>query len=130
MDRDYTQMRNRVHNINPSTHAGFPCLTSSAATKTSGMMIPAALRAEVAYFRVAEVHMAHFGSGNVLPDPSCRGWERKHPPSADLANKMTPYVFDNGASAWKFDDAPAVSSTLNDCQLENFGLALCANLAI
>jgi len=56
-----------------NNHAGLPSLTSSEVTKTSGMSIPATPRAEVAYFRSAEVHTAHFGLGNVLPDSSCGG---------------------------------------------------------
>jgi hypothetical protein len=59
--------------ITEKTYAGFPFFTSSAAMNTSGIFISAAPRAEVAYFRVAEVHIAHFGLGNLLPDDSYEG---------------------------------------------------------
>lgn len=121
IQRSETHIRNANSNIE-STHAGFPCLTSSAATKTSETLIPAAPRAEVAYFRVAEVHMAHFGLGNVPPDASCEGAKLLR--SANRMNDKTAYILDDGTDARKFDDAPATSSTLKDCRFKFFDLTL------
>ncbi len=47
------------------TYAGFPFSTSSATTKTSGIVTPAMPRAAVAYFLVAEVQMAQLGLGSL-----------------------------------------------------------------
>ena len=122
-----------VTSSNPTiqnTHAGFPRSTSSATTKTSGMIIPAASRADVAYFRVEEVHTAHFGFGNVQPGVNYGGWKRKHLHPAGLASDNTEYFSDDGIDPWNFDDASAASSALEDCHLESFGLALRANSAV
>lgn len=55
------------------TYAGLPLLTSSAVTKTSGGAIPAALKAELAYVRVAEVQMPQTALGSLAPG---RSYER------------------------------------------------------
>ena len=40
------------------------------------------------------------------------------------------YFLDDGVDSWKFDDASAASSAVEDCHLESLGRALCANSAI
>jgi len=88
--------------------------------------MPAAPRAEVAYFRVAEVHTAHLGSGKTLLGANCEGVKRKHLHSADLANDGTAYILHDGTDTRKFDDPPTAGSTLEDFQFKYFGLPLCA----
>ena len=52
------------------THAGLPWVTSSAATKISGGVTPAARSACVAYALVAEVQRAHTAFGRLEPGSS------------------------------------------------------------
>ena len=89
--------------------------------------MPAASRAEVAYFRAAEVQMAHFGLGKVLLGASCGELKRERLYSAYLANGKTEYILDDGGDPRKFGKPTAVNSTLDDCQLEFCSFALCAN---
>lgn len=49
-------------------YAGFPFVTSSETTKTSGTSMPAELNAALAYSRVADVQMPHTGVGNLAPE--------------------------------------------------------------
>lgn len=81
-------------------------------------------RAEVAYFRVAEVHTAHFGLGNVLPDDSYEGWKRKCLSTKGRKDDETTYIFHDGVDARKFDDSPAINGTLNNQQFKIFCLTL------
>ena len=53
-----------------STHAGFPCLTSSERMKTSGAGTPATTTAADEYLRVADVQIAHTGLGRCRPGAS------------------------------------------------------------
>jgi len=46
-----------------STYNGFPCFTSSEATRTSGTVILAAFKAAAAYLCVADVQIAQEGFG-------------------------------------------------------------------
>lgn len=120
-------MGNRVRDVDPiieSTYAGFPFFTSSATTNTSGMLMPAALRAEVAYFRVAEVHIAHFGLGNEWLDASCERRECKHLPSKEKAKNTTTHIFHDGVNAREFDYSTMASSAFNNRHLEYFCLTL------
>lgn len=50
-------------------YSGFPFFTSSDTTNASGTGTPTAIKAEVAYTTVAEVHIAHFGFGSLWNGP-------------------------------------------------------------
>lgn len=111
-------------NIERKTHAGFPFFTSSAVTNTSGISMPAAPRAKVAYLRAAEVHTAHLGLGNLLLDDSCEKWESKNPSIESRESDKTAHLFHDGVNARKFDDSSILSGTLNNRELKNFDLTL------
>ena len=82
------------------------------------------LRAEVAYCRLAEVHIAHFGLGNVLADDSYEGRERKHLSIETRETGEVTYFFHDCVDTRKFDDSSTIGGTFNNRQLKIVSLPL------
>lgn len=85
----------RHHQIH-STNFGLPCVTSFADTNTSGLVIPAILRACSAYALVADVQIAHAGFGPVAAGKSYGNGSI----NALVGIRGTGYLFDDISNTW------------------------------
>lgn len=83
--------------------------------------MPAEPRAEVAYFRVADVHIAHFGLGNVLPDDSYEGWDRKYLSieGGESDERNTSFIMASTPESLTIPPLPAAPSTIDSSKISD-----------